>query len=154
MLCYFWNSDKFVLLPNGYGKIVGRFKDMIIRGGENVFPKEIEDFLDAMPQILQCCVYGVPDERLGEEVAVSISIAAEFDTDVERAALPDKLRAFCKGRLAHFKVPRYVLITDALPKTLSGKVQKFKLREQFVELCRNGAIWFANSFMRNVGIDI
>lgn len=122
-----------MLLPDGYGKIVGRLKDVIIRGGENVYPKEVEDFLDNMPQVLECSVFGVPDERLGEAVAVSVRLAADFDTDVERAALHENVRAFCKGRLAYFKVPQYVLVTAALPKTLTGKVQKFMLRDKFVE---------------------
>lgn len=86
-----------------------------------------------MPQVLECSVYGVPNERLGEEVAVSVRMAAEYDTEVERAALPEKLRAFCKGQLAHFKVPRYIFAADTLPKTASGKVQKYKLSKQFVE---------------------
>lgn len=121
-------SDQFVLMPNGYGKIVGRLKDVIIRGGENIYPKEVEDFLNTMPQILECHVYGVPDERLGEEVAVNVRLEPSTDALFTREAIVD----FCSGKLAPYKVPKHMQVVEDFPKTASGKVQKFKLREQFV----------------------
>lgn len=117
-----------MLQSDGYGRIVGRLKDVIIRGGENIYPKEVEDFLSAMPQVLECHVYGVPDPRLGEEVAMDVRLTA----DAEAPVTGDQVRAFCSGKLADFKVPRFVRVVDAFPKTASGKIQKFKLRDRFV----------------------
>lgn len=118
-------GDKFVLNENGYGKIVGRIKDMIIRGGENIAPKEVEDFLNTHPDILETHVIGVPDERMGEEVCAFVRLVAD-------KLLPyDEMKAFCKGRMAHFKIPKFFRIVENFPKTSSGKVQKFKLREMF-----------------------
>ncbi|XP_043650714.1 medium-chain acyl-CoA ligase ACSF2, mitochondrial [Drosophila teissieri] len=123
-------GDQFVLEANGYGRIVGRLKEMLIRGGENIFPKEIEDFLNSHPQVIEAHVIGVPDERLGEEVCAYVRLQEGVDPASFNAAT---LKAYAKGKLAHFKVPRYVIPIDAFPKTTSGKIQKFKLVEDFKE---------------------
>ncbi len=121
-------SDQFVLQEDGYGRIVGRFKEMIIRGGENIFPKEIEDFLSTHPDILEAQVVGVPDDRMGEEICAFIR------TTVKGKSLTQcDIKEFCKGSIAHFKIPRYINMVDEFPRTTSGKVQKFKLKERFVK---------------------
>ncbi|XP_016972264.1 medium-chain acyl-CoA ligase ACSF2, mitochondrial [Drosophila rhopaloa] len=128
----FWlhTGDQFILEENGYGRIVGRLKEMLIRGGENIFPKEIEDFLNAHPQVIEAHVIGVPDERLGEEVCAFVRLEEGMDPASFTA---ESLKAYSKGKLAHFKVPRYVIPVDAFPRTTSGKIQKFKLAEAFKE---------------------
>jgi fatty-acyl-CoA synthase len=111
----------------GYLKIVGRSKDMIIRGGENVYPREIEEFLYTHDAIADTAVYGVPDPRYGEAVTVSVILR-------DGASLTeDELREYCAEKIAHYKVPKYVLFVDAFPMTVTGKVQKFKLRDAAVE---------------------
>jgi fatty-acyl-CoA synthase len=111
----------------GYLNIVGRIKDMVIRGGENVYPREIEEFLYAHEDIADVQVVGVPDERYGEELCAWVVAR-------DGASLDDEaVREFCRGRLAHYKVPRYVVLTDAFPMTVTGKVQKYVLRDQAVE---------------------
>ncbi|KAJ6641823.1 Medium-chain acyl-CoA ligase ACSF2, mitochondrial [Pseudolycoriella hygida] len=117
-------GDQFILQEDGYGRIVGRYKDMINRGGENVFPKEIEDFLSTHPDIIENHVFGVPDERMGEEICVHIRTNGKSLTR-------EDIRQFCKGSIAHFKIPRYIEFVDDFPKTTSGKIQKFILRERF-----------------------
>ena len=112
----------------GYVRIVGRIKDLVIRGGENVSPREVEEFLYAHPDIEDVQVVGVPDERYGEELCACLRLRPGAEA-LDAAAV----RAFCDGRLAHFKVPRHVLVVDAFPMTVTGKVQKFLLREQAVE---------------------
>lgn len=98
---------------------------MIIRGGEKISPKEIEDFLNSHPEIIEAHVIGVADERMGEEICAYIRIPVG-------STLNEKvLKDYCKGKIAHFKIPKYVEIVDELPKTTSGKVQKFKLKEMF-----------------------
>ena len=121
------SGDLGVLDADGYLRITGRIKDMLIRGGENIYPREIEEVLYQHPSVEQVEVIGVPDARLGEEVCAWVKVV----TDAEASA--DDLRDFCRSRLAHFKVPRYVVFTDDFPTTVSGKVQKFKLREQVAE---------------------
>ena len=111
----------------GYVRIVGRSKDMLIRGGENVYPREIEDFLYTNPKIDQVEVVGVPDEKFGEEIAACIRLH-----DGETASV-EEIRDFCRGKLAHYKIPRYVHFVDEFPMTVTGKVQKFILREQLTE---------------------
>jgi fatty-acyl-CoA synthase len=111
----------------GYCKIVGRIKDMVIRGGENVYPREIEEFLYGHPGVADVQVIGVPDARYGEELCAWIRLR-------DGAALTeDELRDFCRGKLAHFKIPRYVLFVDDFPMTVTGKIQKFKMREDSIE---------------------
>jgi fatty-acyl-CoA synthase len=108
----------------GYVRIVGRSKDMLIRGGENVYPREIEEFLYTNPKIDQVEVVGVPDERFGEEIAACIRLHEGKRASVE------EIREFCRGKLAHFKIPRYVKFVDKFPMTVTGKVKKYILREQ------------------------
>jgi fatty-acyl-CoA synthase len=107
----------------GYVNIVGRLKDMIIRGGENVYPREIEEFLYRHPKVQDVQVIGVPDEKYGEEVCAWIKLRAG------EAASEEEIRAFCRGEIAHYKVPRYVRFVDGFPMTITGKIQKFAMRE-------------------------
>src|SRR5262245_39564438 len=120
-------GDQATMDPNGYVRITGRIKELIIRGGENIAPKEIEDLLRGNPKIVDVYVYGIPDERLGEEVAAAIKLN-EGET-----ATPEEIRSFCEGRIARFKIPHQILFVDTFPMTASGKVQKFKLREMHTE---------------------
>jgi fatty-acyl-CoA synthase len=111
---------------DGYCNIVGRSKDMVIRGGENVYPREVEEFLYSHPAIGDVQVVGVPDPRYGEELCACVRLR-------EGATLTlDDVRAHCEGRLAHFKIPRRLILVDAFPMTVTGKVQKYKLREQAI----------------------
>ena len=121
------SGDLAVMDDAGYVKIVGRLKDMIIRGGENVYPREIEEFLYTHPDVVDAQVIGVPDKRFGEEIMAWVQ--KREGSDLSEAELVD----FCKGTIAHFKVPRYVRFTDEYPMTVTGKIQKFKLREQAIE---------------------
>jgi fatty-acyl-CoA synthase len=116
-------GDLALRTADGYYRITGRLKDMIIRGGENIYPREIEEFLYTPPAIADVQVVGLPDERFVEEVSAWIRLKPGA------ALTDDELRAFCKGKIAHFKVPRYVVMVDEYPTTVTGKVQKYKLRE-------------------------
>jgi fatty-acyl-CoA synthase len=107
----------------GYLNIVGRSKDMIIRGGENVYPREVEEFLYGHPAIEDVQVVGVPDAKYGEELCAWVQLRREQELTA------DELKAYCAGKIAHFKIPRYVRFTDEFPMTVTGKVQKFKMRE-------------------------
>jgi fatty-acyl-CoA synthase len=111
----------------GYVNIVGRIKDMVIRGGENVYPREIEEFLYTHPAIADVQVIGVPDERYGEELMAWVVLRSGASLS------EDEVKEFCKGQIAHFKIPRYVKIVDSFPMTVTGKVQKFKMRELATE---------------------
>ncbi|MDT8877966.1 AMP-binding protein [Halomonas saccharevitans] len=117
-------GDLATMDDEGYVAIVGRIKDMIIRGGENIYPREIEDFLYTHPAISDVQVIGVPDEKYGEEVMAWVKLSEGESLDEEG------LKAFCKGQIAHYKVPRYVKFVDAFPMTVTGKIQKFKMREE------------------------
>ncbi|WP_445001075.1 AMP-binding protein [Halomonas mongoliensis] len=117
-------GDLATMDDEGYVAIVGRIKDMIIRGGENIYPREIEDFLYTHPAISDVQVIGVPDEKYGEEVMAWVKLADGQQLDA------DGLKAFCKGKIAHYKVPRYVKFVDEFPMTVTGKIQKFKMREE------------------------
>jgi len=117
------SGDLAVRRPDGYLRITGRLKDMIIRGGENIYPREIEEFLYGHPDIEDVQVVGVPDPRLGEEVCAFVRPRRGT------SLTPEEIRDFCRDRLAHFKVPRYVELVEEFPMTVTGKVQKFKLRE-------------------------
>ncbi|XP_037048060.1 medium-chain acyl-CoA ligase ACSF2, mitochondrial-like isoform X2 [Bradysia coprophila] len=119
-------GDQFILQEDGYGRIVGRFKEMIIRGGENIFPKEIEDFLSTHPDIIEAQVVGVPDDRMGEEICAFIRT-----TEKGKVLQQNDIKEFCTGSIAHFKIPRYMKVVDEFPRTTSGKIQKFKLKEQY-----------------------
>jgi len=117
-------GDLATMDDEGYVAIVGRIKDMIIRGGENIYPREVEDFLYTHPAISDVQVIGVPDEKYGEEVMAWVKLSEGESLD------EDALKAFCKGQIAHYKVPRYVKFVDAFPMTVTGKIQKFKMREE------------------------
>ena len=120
-------GDLATVDADGYYKITGRLKDMIIRGGENIYPREIEEFLYTHPQIDDVQVIGVPDRRFGEEVMAWVRLKPDAD------ATEESIRDFCRGKIAHYKVPRYVKLTDEFPMTVTGKVQKFLMREQSIE---------------------
>ncbi|MFO7983970.1 MAG: AMP-binding protein [Desulfuromonadales bacterium] len=119
-------GDLAVMDENGYCKITGRIKNMIIRGGENIYPREIEEFLYTHPKISDVQVYGVPDKKYGEQVMAAVKIKEGVDVTEE------EIRTFCKGRIANYKVPYYVRFVDEYPMTASGKIQKFKLREMAI----------------------
>ncbi|MEU0217633.1 AMP-binding protein [Streptomyces sp. NPDC006265] len=121
-------GDLAVMREDGYVEIVGRIKDMIIRGGENIYPREIEEFLYSHPKIQDVQVVGVPHERYGEEV-----LACVIARDPADPPTLEEVRAFCEGRLAHYKVPSRVRILDSFPMTVSGKVRKVELRERFAD---------------------
>ncbi|XP_046663668.1 medium-chain acyl-CoA ligase ACSF2, mitochondrial isoform X1 [Homalodisca vitripennis] len=116
-------GDRFILHEDGYGQVVGRIKDMIIRGGENISPKEVEEFLITHPDILDAQVIGVTSERLGEEVACSLRVKS--GTTITEQQVKD----YCKGKISYYKIPKYVEVVDVYPTTGSGKIQKFKIRE-------------------------
>jgi len=117
-------GDLAVMDDKGYVQIVGRMKDMIVRGGENVYPREIEEFLHTHPKVADVQVVGVPDEKYGEEILACVILR-----EGARTLTRDELARFCRGRLAHYKVPRYLRLMDAFPMTVSGKVRKVELRE-------------------------
>ena len=116
-------GDLAIMDEDGYVEITGRIKDLIIRGGENVSPREIEEFLYSHPDVLDVQVVGVPDPRFGEAICAFVRTTSGEKLDAET------LRAFCSGRIAHYKHPRYVITTSAFPMTVTGKIQKYKLRE-------------------------
>jgi fatty-acyl-CoA synthase len=120
-------GDLATMDEDDYVNIVGRIKDMVIRGGENVYPREIEEFLYSHPDIADVQVIGVPDERYGEELMAWI--IRRPGSGIDR----DQVREFCQGRIAHYKIPRYVKLVDEFPMTVTGKVQKFKMRELAIE---------------------
>ena len=111
----------------GYVKVVGRIKDMVIRGGENVYPREVEEYLYGNPAVADVQVIGVPDERYGEELMAWVVLREGAEVTEE------DLREFCRESIAHYKVPRYFKFVDEFPMTVTGKVQKFKMREQAIE---------------------
>jgi fatty-acyl-CoA synthase len=117
-------GDLAIRLPSGYYKITGRIKDMVIRGGENIYPREIEEFLFTHPAVEQASVVGVPDPKFGEELCAWIKLKPGA------AISEDEIRDFCRAKLAKYKVPRYVKFVTAFPQTVTGKIQKFKMREQ------------------------
>jgi fatty-acyl-CoA synthase len=110
---------------DGYCNIVGRIKDMVIRGGENIYPREIEEFLYQHPDIEDVQVIGVPDEKYGEELCAWIKMRAGAEP-LDAAAV----RAYADGKLAHYKIPRYVLVVEEFPMTVTGKIRKVQMREE------------------------
>jgi fatty-acyl-CoA synthase len=120
-------GDLAVMDEAGYLNIVGRIKDLVIRGGENIYPREVEEFLHGHPQIEDVQVTGVPDEKYGEELCAWIRVRGGAELTAE------DIRAYCTGKIAHFKIPRYVRLTTEFPMTVTGKVQKFRMREVSVE---------------------
>ena len=119
-------GDLAVMDEHGYCKITGRIKNMIIRGGENIYPREIEEFLYAHPKVADVQVYGVPDRKYGEQVMAAVKLKEGV------ACSEEEIRDFCKGRIANYKIPYYVNFVDEYPMTASGKIQKFKLREMAI----------------------
>ncbi len=119
-------GDQATIDADGYCNIVGRIKDMVIRGGENVYPREIEEFLYRHPKVQDVQVIGVPDEKYGEELCAWIKLRDGEDANA------DEIKTFCKDQIAHFKVPRYVRFVDEFPMTVTGKIQKFKMRETMI----------------------
>ena len=120
-------GDLGTIDAEGYCNIVGRIKDMVIRGGENIYPREVEEFLYRHPKVADVQIIGVPDRKYGEELCAWI-LLREGET-----ATAEEIQAFCKGQIAHYKIPRYIKFVEAFPMTVTGKVQKFLMREQTVE---------------------
>jgi fatty-acyl-CoA synthase len=120
-------GDLATMDADGYVKIVGRIKDLIIRGGENIYPREIEDFLIGLPQVSEAYVIGVPSERYGEELMAWVKPANGSRPTGE------ELAATCRGRIATYKIPRHWKLVDRFPMTVTGKIQKFRLRQQAIE---------------------
>jgi fatty-acyl-CoA synthase len=119
-------GDLAMRQSNGYYRITGRIKDMVIRGGENIYPREIEEFLFTHPAIEQAAVVGVPDPKYVEELCVWIKLKTGSQLD------EITVREFCRAKLAHYKVPRYVRFVEVFPQTVTGKIQKFKIREEMI----------------------
>jgi len=119
-------GDLAIMDDAGYLNIVGRIKDMVIRGGENVYPREVEEFLYTHAGIEDVQVIGVPDEKYGEELCAWVKLRPGAELTGE------DVREFCVGKIAHYKIPRYVRFTEEFPMTVTGKVQKFKMRETSV----------------------
>ena len=119
-------GDLATLDPEGYCNIVGRIKDMVIRGGENLYPREIEEFLYRHPKIQDVQIFGVADTRYGEE------LCAWIRTRPGETLTADEVRAFCHGQIAHNKIPRYVKFVDGFPMTVTGKIQKYVMRQQMI----------------------
>jgi fatty-acyl-CoA synthase len=121
-------GDLAVMTPDGYFGIRGRSKDMIIRGGENIYPREIEEFLYTHPAVSDVSVFGLPDEKFGEIVCAWIRIKPGVQ------ATEESIREYCRGRIAHYKIPAYVRVVEEFPMTVTGKLQKFRMREKEIEL--------------------
>jgi len=117
-------GDLAVMRPDGYFSFRGRAKDTIIRGGENIYPREVEEFLHTHPKIADVYLVGLPDERLGETVLAWVQLKPGVEASEE------EIRDFCRGRIAYFKVPQYIRFVNEFPMTVSKKVQKFLIREQ------------------------
>ena len=128
------SGDLAVMDQDGYVQIVGRIKDMIIRGGENIYPREIEEFLYQHPAISEAQVFGVPDEKMGEEVCAWIQLNAGQKLSV------DDVKDYCRDKITHFKIPRYIDFVDEYPMTVTGKIQKFVMRDTMTERLQNGAL--------------
>jgi fatty-acyl-CoA synthase len=120
-------GDLAVRQPDGYYRITGRIKDMICRGGENIYPREIEEFLYTHPAVQDVAIVGVPDPKFVEEVAAWIRLKENV------SATEEEIRQYCKEHLAHFKVPKYVRFVESFPQTVTGKIQKFRIREIMIE---------------------
>jgi fatty-acyl-CoA synthase len=117
-------GDLATMDAEGYVNIVGRIKDMVIRGGENIYPREIEEFLYRHPKVQDVQVVGLPDQKYGEELCAWIIVKPG------QALSDEEVRAFCKGQIAHYKVPKYIRFVKEFPMTVTGKIQKFKIREE------------------------
>jgi len=115
-------GDLAVIDKDGYCNITGRLKDVVIRGGENVYPREVEEYLYTHPAIADVQVVGVPDEKYGEELCACIIVRDSSVTEAD-------IRQFCQGQIAHYKIPRYIDFVDEFPMTVTGKIQKYLLRK-------------------------
>jgi fatty-acyl-CoA synthase len=120
-------GDLAILDDEGYCNIVGRLKDMVIRGGENVYPREIEEFIYTNNKVQDVSVFGVPDDKFGEEICAWIKLKSDLQASEE------EIKDFCKGQIAHYKVPRYIKFVEDFPMTVTGKIQKFVMRELMIE---------------------
>lgn len=129
---WLFSGDLGVMDENGYLQITGRRKDMIIRGGENIYPREIEDCIFTHPKVVEVAVFGVPDDFYGEQVVAWVELHSG------ESLSEDELRDFCNDKLAHFKTPKYVRFVKAFPMTVTGKLQKFKMREEMIRLLKAG----------------
>jgi fatty-acyl-CoA synthase len=118
----------------GYVSITGRRKEMIIRGDENIYPREIEDFLFTHPKVAEVAVFGIPDEYYGE------AVAAWIQTHAGERLTEQEIRDFCKGRIAHFKIPSHIQFVEEFPMTVTGKLQKFRMREKVVEQMKKESV--------------
>ena len=122
-------GDLAVLDDDGYVRITGRIKDMVIRGGENIYPREVEEFLYTHPDVLDAQVIGVPDERYGEELMAWVRMRPGAE-----ALSAESVREFCAGKLAHYKIPRYVHVVEEFPMTVTGKVRKVEMRAAALDI--------------------
>jgi fatty-acyl-CoA synthase len=120
-------GDLATLDADGYCNIVGRIKDMVIRGGENIYPREVEEFLHTHPKIVDVQVFGVPDEKYGEQLCAWIRLHAGETLTAE------ELAGYCKDQIARYKIPQHVRFVDSFPMTVTGKVQKFIMRRKMIE---------------------
>ncbi|HYR42336.1 MAG TPA: AMP-binding protein, partial [Terriglobia bacterium] len=120
-------GDFAVMREDGYVNIVGRLKDMIIRGGENIYPREIEEFLHTHPKVSEAQVIGVPDKKYGEEVCAWVRLREG------QKVTEDEIRDYCRGQIATYKIPRYIRFTTEFPMTVTGKIQKFRMRQEMMK---------------------
>ena len=125
---WLFSGDLGTMDENGYVQITGRRKEMIIRGGENIYPREIEDYIFTHPKVAEVAVFGVPDDFYGEQIAAWIELHSG------ETATEEEIREFCKEEIAHFKIPKYIRFVEKFPMTVTGKVQKFKMREEMIKL--------------------
>ncbi len=128
---WLYSGDIATMDASGYVRIVGRIKDMIIRGGENIYPREVEEFLYQHPAISEVQVFGIPDEKMGEEVCAWIQLNDGADLTA------DDVKAYCKDQITHFKVPRHIRFVSEYPMTVTGKIQKFVMRDEMLTLLSN-----------------
>ena len=127
---WLFSGDLGTMDENGYVKITGRRKEMIIRGGENIYPREIEDFIFTHPKVAEVAVFGIPDDFYGEQVVAWIEL------HMSETATEDEIREFCKNNIAHFKIPKHIRFVEEFPMTVTGKLQKFKMREEMIKLLK------------------
>jgi fatty-acyl-CoA synthase len=120
-------GDLATIDAEGYCNIVGRSKDMVIRGGENIYPREVEEFLYRHPKVQDVQCVGVPDDRYGEELCACVVLRQGM------SATEEEIREFCRGQIAHYKIPRYVRFVEGFPMTVTGKIQKYLLRQQMAD---------------------
>lgn len=134
---WYHTGDLGIMNEEGYVSIVGRIKDMIIRGGENIYPREIEDFLLTHSSVIDINVVGVPDERMGEEICAFVIVKdkkASSLSSTEQEEMKNELKSFCKGQISHFKIPKYIIFVDDFPRTVTMKVQKHRLKDMAKEM--------------------